>query len=72
MRSPYAKQNLGTESSNCRTQRLGLEWDKRADTISIAFPELDTILSKLACIYDPLGLVSPIILQGKVIFRDAC
>ena len=72
VKSPYAKQNLGTESSNCGTKRLGLEWDKTADTISIAFPELDTILGKLACIYDSIGLVSPIIRQGKVIFRDAC
>ena len=74
----YAKQNLGTESSNCGTKLLGLEWDKTADTIAIAFPELDTkptkraILGKLARIYDPLGLVSPTALQGKVIYRDAC
>ena len=31
-----------------------------------------TILSKLAKVYDPLGLVSSIILQGKMIFRDVC
>jgi hypothetical protein len=30
------------------------------------------ILSKLAKIYDPLGLVSPTTLAGKLIYRDDC
>ena len=30
------------------------------------------VLSKLAKVYDPLGLVSPMTLEGKVIFRDVC
>ena len=30
------------------------------------------LFGKLAAIYDPFGLVSPTILQGKIIYRDAC
>ena len=30
------------------------------------------ILKKVAKIYDPLGLVCPITLQGKLLYRDAC
>ena len=59
---------------------LGLKWNKSADTLTVTFPTVDsnatttkrTILSKLAKVYDPLGLVSPIILEGKIIFRDVC
>ena len=59
---------------------LGLKWNKSKDTLTVTFPTVDsnttttkrTILSKLAKVYDPLGLVSPIILEGKLIFRDVC
>ena len=59
---------------------LGLKWNKSSDTIGVSFPTLDenrtptkrTVLSKLAKVYDPLGLVSPIILEGKMIYRDVC
>ena len=59
---------------------LGLKWNKSADTLTVTFPAVDsnatttkrTILSKLAKVYDPLGLVSPMILEGKIIFRDVC
>ena len=30
------------------------------------------LLSKLAKVYDPLGLVSPLTLEGKQIYRDVC
>ena len=74
----YAKQQLGGDST--QTTVLGLKWNKSEDTLAVRFPAIDsnatttkrTILSKLAKVYDPLGLVSPIILEGKVIFRDVC
>ena len=40
--------------------------DKRAN------PTKREVLGKLARVYDPLGLVSPMTLQGKLIFREAC
>ena len=48
-------------------------------TLSVLFPKEECkkttkreILSKLAKIYDPLGLASPITLQGKLIYREIC
>ena len=57
---------------------LGLKWNKAEDTLTIIFPEerhtvtRRGILGKLAKIYDPLGLVSPLKLEGKVVCRAAC
>ena len=31
-----------------------------------------SILGKIARIYDPLGIVSPTTLQGKLFYREAC
>jgi hypothetical protein len=55
----YAKQQLGSNSSEAKL--LGLPWDKNEDT-----------LSALAKIYDPLGIVSPTTLQGKIMYREIC
>ena len=75
----YAKQQqLGGDLT--QTTMLGLKWNKSKDTLTVRFPAVDTnttitkrtILSKLAKVYDPLGLLSPIILQGKMIFCDVC
>ncbi len=30
------------------------------------------ILSQLARVYDPLGIISPTVVEGKRIFREAC
>ena len=37
-----------------------------------ADPSKRGIVSKVARIYDPLGLVSPICLGGKLLYRDEC
>ena len=74
----YAKQQLGGDSTD--TTMLGLKWNKSSDTLTVSFSTVDsvstttkrTILSKLAKVYDPLGVVSPITLEGKIIFRDVC
>ena len=72
----YAKQQLGLDSGEASL--LGLMWDKREDTIGVRFPSETAeptkrgILGKVARIYDPLGLVSPITLGGKLLYRDAC
>ncbi|XP_065070928.1 uncharacterized protein LOC135695688 [Rhopilema esculentum] len=72
----YAKQQVGTTSDE--TKLLGLAWDKREDTLAISFPEMPervtkrTVLSGLALVYDPLGIVSPVLLTGKIIYRDIC
>ena len=57
---------------------LGLAWNKERDTVAITVPQERAtltkrgILAKLAKIYDPLGLVSPTTLTGKLIYRAVC
>jgi hypothetical protein len=72
----YAKEQFGSSADECKF--LGLAWNKREDTLSVTFPEEKSkptkreVLGKLARVYDPLGLVSPMTLQVKMIFREAC
>ena len=60
----YAKKKLGTVSGECSL--LGLVWNKREDTIGISFPSKTAdptrrgILKKVARVYDPLGIASPV------------
>ena len=72
----YAKQQLGVKTGESKL--LGVPWNKETDEIQVNFPastaELTKrgILGRIAQIYDPLGLVSPVTLAGKVLYRDAC
>ena len=67
----YAKQQLGVRPEEAKL--LGLHWNK-----TVAFPTMLSdvtkrgVLQTLASIYDPLGIVSPITLQGKLLFRELC
>ena len=60
------------------TKLLGVPWNKKKDTIQITFPGQITnatereVLGKMAKIYDPLGLASPITLEGKILYREVC
>ena len=59
---------------------LGQVWDKEDDTLEIKIPPISkgtpvtkkTILSHLRKVYDPLGILSPTMAQGKHIYREAC
>ena len=59
---------------------LGHVWDKQEDTLEFeaaTMPENQpvtkrSILSRLGRVYDPLGMVSPTMAEGKHIFLDAC
>jgi hypothetical protein len=73
----YSKEQLGVEKGE--TKLLGLAWDKRRDTIGVTFPDVQpaaptkrSILGAIAKIYDPLGLVSPVTLAGKTLYREEC
>ena len=72
----YAKQQLLVKPNESKL--LGVKWNKREDTIAVQFPATSStptkreVLSKLAKVYDPLGLASPTILLGKQIYREAC
>ena len=61
----YAKEQLNVPARQGATL-LGLPWEKENDTVGVSFPQEKAdaskrgILSKVAKIYDPLGLASPI------------
>ena len=66
-----------------KTKVLGLTWDSEKDELLIdlkallnksceVFPTKRSILSMLAAIFDPLGLVSPIMVTAKILFQDLC
>ena len=72
----YAKEQLGVKPG--KTKMLGLPWDKTKVTIVVTFPEAPSEVTKremlrfLASVYDPLGLVSPVSLVGKLLHNDVC
>ena len=72
----FVKQQFGVQPSE--TRMLGLKWNKVEDILTINFPKDDHpvtrggILRKLAKIYDTFGLVSPLTLEGKLVYRAAC
>ena len=74
----FAKQQLENMLSQGKSKLLGLPWDKVQDTLSVVFPAEPAelmkrgILANLAKVYDTLGLVSPVTLDGKRIYRETC
>ena len=70
-----AKQILSQDSNEIKI--LGLCWNKEKDNISVV--KLITkekqltkrnILSELASVYDPIGLISPTHLISKILYRE--
>jgi len=80
----YAKETLGpVKDLGGKTKVLGLAWDSLKDEIEFDFsrmaiengeeqPTKRGILSTLASLFDPLGLISPIGVPGKVLFQELC
>ena len=73
----FAKAQLGVKEGE--TKLLGSLWNKTTDKIAINFPDNKLVeptkrgvLSSIAKIYDPLGVVSPVSLIGKLLYRDIC
>ena len=72
----YAKQQLNVKQGDSKL--LGLKWNKQQDTLSVVVPNEESqhtkrgVLGRLARIYDPLGLVAPVTLEGKQIYRKVC
>ena len=73
----FAKEQLGTPQGG-EGCILGLSWNKEADAIKTRFPTERApvtkrgILGKIARVYDPLGVVPPMMLTGKLLYREAC
>ena len=66
-------------SNSGHTKILGLGWNKITDKINIEIPQFSerqitkrNVLSYIASIYDPLGLISASHIIGKFIYRELC
>ncbi|CAB4022405.1 Hypothetical predicted protein, partial [Paramuricea clavata] len=74
----FARQQLGANPKENECKLLGLKWNKIEDTLQVDFPTVPAVLTKrgvlayLAKVYDPLGLTSPMMLEGKIIYREIC
>ena len=68
----YAKQQLDVDRRDIKL--LGLLWGKVSEVISIQFQEQPEYLTKrsllscLASFYDPMGVLSPVTLIGRILF----
>ena len=80
----YAKETLGpTKGLGGKTKVLGIAWDSQKDELEFNLSKMVSesnkerptkrgILSTLASLFDPLGLISPIGVTAKVLFQDLC
>ena len=70
----FAKYHMGVKTGE--TKLLGVPWNKKVDTIEVAFPAPIVkvtnreILKKIAKIYDTSGLDSPVTLARKMLCRE--
>ena len=68
---------LESENMENPSKILGHIWDKQEDTLLVPVNKVvemekvsrNSILSQLARIYDPLGIISPTLVEEKRIFR---
>ncbi|KAK4325419.1 hypothetical protein Pmani_004014 [Petrolisthes manimaculis] len=69
--------DLGTDDLSMK-KVLGLSWDIEFDTLKVSVYESFRsstkrgMLSTLSAMYDPLGMVAPYILQGRIILQELC
>ena len=67
-------------STNIQSKALGIKWDvtddsfyyvDKHDGLSESHVTRRIMLSRLASVYDPLGLVLPVLIRGKIFFQEA-
>ena len=71
---------LESEDATNPSKILGHPWEKTQDTLEVNVKPLEDeqpvtkrkMLSRLGGIYDPLGLISPTVVEGKRQYREAC
>ena len=71
-----------TNSTSKSEEVLGIPWDMKRDTIQVDLgnfevddsvaPTKRILLQNLAAIFDPIGLVSPVVVPAKVMFQELC
>ncbi|XP_062712996.1 uncharacterized protein LOC134290048 [Aedes albopictus] len=65
------------DSSTSAVKTLGLIWEPAADIFRFAVPQLEsnapitkrTVLSESAKIFDPLGIIGPVVVQAKIFLQ---
>ena len=82
----YAKTTIGKDNaaySQCEQKVLGVNWNYLEDCLNLPLkplaqlacelpPTKRCILKVVAKIFDPLGVISPVTFQMKVIFQELC
>ena len=79
----YAKESLGTNINEEEDKVLGVKWNRVEDNLVYDFketieraeslePTKRNILSIIASMFDPLGLVSPILVSAKILLQELC
>ena len=79
----YAKSKLDPQSGTKGEKVLGLGWNIEHDTIHFNFehisqkkerlePTKRNLLSLLSSLFDPLGLISGVVVTMKILFQDVC
>ncbi|XP_055527009.1 uncharacterized protein LOC129719641 [Wyeomyia smithii] len=70
---------LEFNSSDSTVKTLGLRWDTCADSFCFTFPQWRSTASAItkrsvhsdaACLFDPLGLVGPVVVQAKIFIQQ--
>ncbi|XP_062542110.1 uncharacterized protein LOC134210107 [Armigeres subalbatus] len=70
---------LDLQSSSTTVKTLGLQWNVTADEFQFSFPQWKSdaasitkrsIHSDAACLFDPLGLVGPVVVQAKLFIQQ--
>ncbi|XP_064116610.1 uncharacterized protein LOC135222453 [Macrobrachium nipponense] len=61
-----------------KTKALGVQWDLATDELGVqadlvSVPRTKrSLLSAIASIYDPLGILAPVLIEGRIIVQDLC
>jgi len=76
------RENLEEVKQENTTKVLGIPWDTSTDELHFKTPNVKiqqdaiatrrTLLQFTASIFDPLGILSPIVLKLKVLFQKSC
>ena len=80
---PYAKEMLGVKEGLKCEKVLGLSWNWHEDLFVFELTELAnradglpvtkrSILKVGAAMFDPLGIISPVLVSVKVLFQELC
>eukprot|EP00794_Sanderia_malayensis_P006426 gene6425-biopygen4755 len=71
------------QEEDSKSKILGLPWDKKEDVIEFDLGKVAEnagqadvtkrgILSSLATIFDPMGVIGPVAVPAKILFQDLC